>query len=234
MTQTSILEKDETSSSCGQLQLQFSVFIILLINIDIYRSTQRSKHFDQQHKGVKVLTFVNIINQSNEIHYVLCCRDISGISTTTTMFTIPASCWPSPSCWPCPPCRCARGSSSSSWQSLTPCANMPTMSRWTPCWWCQFSNQSNLDLDDHPDISGPYSAPGGEDPRESWAISGGIWGKKKFFQRYLFLPWAFLDIIQSLFVNTSWENENDIVGLQHSEPEQLRQHKAGTRKLNKV
>ena len=92
MTQTSILEKDETSSSCGQLQLQFSVFIILLINIDIYRSTQRSKHFDQQHKGVKVLTFVNIINQSNEIHYVLCCRDISGISTTTTMLTIPVSC----------------------------------------------------------------------------------------------------------------------------------------------
>ena len=89
MTQKSILEKDETSSSCGQLQLQFSVFIILLINIDIYRSTQRSKHFDQQHKGVKVLTFVNIINQSNEIHYVLCCRDISGISTITTMLTIP-------------------------------------------------------------------------------------------------------------------------------------------------
>ena len=64
----------------------FHYFIDQHRHIQIYPKIKTFRPTAQRRKGPHV---VNIINQSNEIHYVLCCRDISGISTTTTMFTIP-------------------------------------------------------------------------------------------------------------------------------------------------
>ena len=45
--------------------------------------------------NLRVLTFVNIISQSNEIHYVFCCHDISGFSARHRYYH---SFWFLPSC----------------------------------------------------------------------------------------------------------------------------------------
>ena len=189
MTQTSILEKDETSSSCGQLQLHQHRHIQIYPKIKTFRPTaQRRKgpHVCQYNQSIKwdPLCFVlswyfRYFHHHHHVHHSCVMLTIPVMLTLPTVQV----------CKRIIKQQLAESHSMCEYANYVQVDTMLMMSVFksiqSRSWWSSRY------------LRALFCARRGRSKR---VLSNFRWdlGKVEIFQRYLSLPWAFLDIIQTL------------------------------------